>query len=103
VEQTLYLLFLQLQLNLQVRERGLNLLKVPICFGVRGIKIFVPPFLLSSFMDEKLGGLGSTPSANHLRRYMLQLPLHCIGLHVFAYKLAEFGVVDIQTDKSSVG
>ena len=38
---------------------------------------------------------------SHSRRNALQFPLHRFSLGVFAYKLAEFGVVDIQTKKSS--
>jgi hypothetical protein len=47
VEQTLYFLFLKLQLSLHVRERGLNLLEVLVRFGVCDIKIFMLPLFFS--------------------------------------------------------
>jgi len=45
--RTWYFLFLQLQLSLHVRERGLNLLEVLVRFGVCSIEVFMLPLFLS--------------------------------------------------------
>jgi len=48
VELTLYFLFLRFQLSLHIRERGLNLLKGLVRFGVCGIKVFMLSLFLST-------------------------------------------------------
>lgn len=48
MEQTLHFLFLRFQLSFHVRERGLDLLKVLVRFGVCGIKVLMLPLFLSA-------------------------------------------------------
>jgi len=101
MEHTLDFLFLRFQLSFHVRERGLDLLKVPVRFGVCGIKAFVLPLFLSVVWTRDQRDEISHFRRKHSRRNALQLSLHRLSLSVFTHKLAEFGVVDIQTRKCS--
>ena len=101
MRRTLHFLFLQLQLGLHVLERGLDLLKVFVRFRVCDVKTLMLPLLFSVKAGEKSEEQGSAHGGNHSRGYAFQLPLHRLRLRVFTHELAESGVADIQTKRSS--
>ena len=59
-------------------------------------------FSLSRFHGRGQKNKAADVRRDHSRRYALQLPFHCLRLRIFAHKLAEFWVVDIQTKKNSL-